>query len=194
MAPLLPTINDPSVLRRFDRAQLKQLADEVRSCVLDNVSRTGGHLQLEPRHGRTHGRAAPRLQHAARSTGVGRGPPDLSAQDPHGAARPHANAASARRHLGLSAAHGERVRHLRHRAFVHQHLGRTRHGDGRPAKGRGTPFRSDHRRRRADGRHGLRGAQQRRRVRRLQAARHPQRQRHVDQSDQSARSTATLRS
>ncbi|NDZ12405.1 1-deoxy-D-xylulose-5-phosphate synthase [Variovorax sp. WS11] len=44
MAPLLPTLHDPSALRHFDRAQLKQLADEVRSCVLDNVSRTGGHL------------------------------------------------------------------------------------------------------------------------------------------------------
>src|SRR4051812_18520634 len=44
MAPLLPTINEPSLLRQLDRAQLKQLADEVRSCVLDNVSRTGGHL------------------------------------------------------------------------------------------------------------------------------------------------------
>src|SRR5579864_575389 len=44
MAPLLPTIHDPSALRQFDRAQLKQLADEVRSCVLDNVSQTGGHL------------------------------------------------------------------------------------------------------------------------------------------------------
>ncbi|MBU1359410.1 MAG: 1-deoxy-D-xylulose-5-phosphate synthase [Gammaproteobacteria bacterium] len=44
MAPLLPTIHDPSVLRHFDRAQLAQLADEVRTCVLDNVSRTGGHL------------------------------------------------------------------------------------------------------------------------------------------------------
>ncbi|HYP69887.1 MAG TPA: 1-deoxy-D-xylulose-5-phosphate synthase N-terminal domain-containing protein, partial [Variovorax sp.] len=44
MAPLLPTIHDPSVLRQFDRVQLKQLADEVRTCVLDNVSRTGGHL------------------------------------------------------------------------------------------------------------------------------------------------------
>ncbi|RYY82500.1 MAG: 1-deoxy-D-xylulose-5-phosphate synthase, partial [Comamonadaceae bacterium] len=43
-APLLPTLNDPSALRHFDRAQLKQLADEVRDCVLDNVSRTGGHL------------------------------------------------------------------------------------------------------------------------------------------------------
>ncbi|MBO9512803.1 MAG: 1-deoxy-D-xylulose-5-phosphate synthase, partial [Variovorax sp.] len=44
MAPLLPTIHDPSQLRQLDRAQLKQLADEVRTCVLDNVSRTGGHL------------------------------------------------------------------------------------------------------------------------------------------------------
>ncbi|GAA4348017.1 1-deoxy-D-xylulose-5-phosphate synthase [Variovorax defluvii] len=44
MAPLLPTIHDPSALRQLDRTQLKQLADEVRSCVLDNVSRTGGHL------------------------------------------------------------------------------------------------------------------------------------------------------
>jgi 1-deoxy-D-xylulose-5-phosphate synthase len=44
MAPLLPTLHDPSPIRDYDRAQLKQLADEVRACVLDNVSRTGGHL------------------------------------------------------------------------------------------------------------------------------------------------------
>lgn len=44
MVPLLPTITDPSQMRGLDRAQLKQLADEVRACVLDNVSRTGGHL------------------------------------------------------------------------------------------------------------------------------------------------------
>ena len=44
MAQLLPTLQDPSALRRFDRDQLRQLADEVRACVLDSVSRTGGHL------------------------------------------------------------------------------------------------------------------------------------------------------
>ncbi|HSU22954.1 MAG TPA: 1-deoxy-D-xylulose-5-phosphate synthase N-terminal domain-containing protein, partial [Variovorax sp.] len=44
MAELLPTIHDPSALRALDRDQLKQLAHEVRACVLDNVSRTGGHL------------------------------------------------------------------------------------------------------------------------------------------------------
>ncbi len=42
--PVLPTINSPSDMRGLDRVQLKQLADEVRACVLDNVSRTGGHL------------------------------------------------------------------------------------------------------------------------------------------------------
>ncbi len=44
MAPLLPTLKDPSAIRQYDRLQLRQLADEVRACVLDNVSRTGGHL------------------------------------------------------------------------------------------------------------------------------------------------------
>jgi len=44
MVPLLPTIHDPSALRRLDREQLKQLADEVRACVLHNVAKTGGHL------------------------------------------------------------------------------------------------------------------------------------------------------
>ena len=44
MPALLPTVNDPSQLRQLDRDQLKQLAGELRACVLDNVSRTGGHL------------------------------------------------------------------------------------------------------------------------------------------------------
>jgi len=44
MAPLLPTINDPADLRQLERGQLRQLADELRACVLENVSRTGGHL------------------------------------------------------------------------------------------------------------------------------------------------------
>ena len=41
---LLSAIEDPGDLRRLPRAQLKGLADEVRECVLQNVSRTGGHL------------------------------------------------------------------------------------------------------------------------------------------------------
>jgi 1-deoxy-D-xylulose-5-phosphate synthase len=41
---LLKTIDDPSGLRRLERAQLHQLADELRAYVLDSVSKTGGHL------------------------------------------------------------------------------------------------------------------------------------------------------
>ena len=41
---LLSAIENPADLRRLPRAQLKGLADEVRECVLQNVSRTGGHL------------------------------------------------------------------------------------------------------------------------------------------------------
>ncbi len=41
---LLPTIDSPADVRRLDRAQLKQLAGELRQFVLDTVSQTGGHL------------------------------------------------------------------------------------------------------------------------------------------------------
>ncbi|CAN5347522.1 1-deoxy-D-xylulose-5-phosphate synthase [soil metagenome] len=41
---LLETISSPADLRTLDRAQLRQLADELRSFVLDSVSHTGGHL------------------------------------------------------------------------------------------------------------------------------------------------------
>jgi 1-deoxy-D-xylulose-5-phosphate synthase len=44
MYELLKTINDPSELRRLDKRQLHQLADELRAYVLDSVSKTGGHL------------------------------------------------------------------------------------------------------------------------------------------------------
>ena len=45
MAPLLPTIHDPSVLRQFDRARSSSSwPTRCATCVLDNVSRTGGHL------------------------------------------------------------------------------------------------------------------------------------------------------
>ena len=44
MSPLLPTIESPADLRRLTRAQLRPLADELREHVLQNVSKTGGHL------------------------------------------------------------------------------------------------------------------------------------------------------
>jgi len=42
--PLLERVNDPADLRRLQRAELKQLATELRAFVLDSVSKTGGHL------------------------------------------------------------------------------------------------------------------------------------------------------
>ena len=44
MHPLLETINSPADLRRLKRAQLGPLAKELRSYLLQSVSRTGGHL------------------------------------------------------------------------------------------------------------------------------------------------------
>ncbi|MBO9679460.1 MAG: 1-deoxy-D-xylulose-5-phosphate synthase [Acidovorax sp.] len=42
--PLLTSVDDPADLRRLSRAELKQLATELRAFVLDSVSQTGGHL------------------------------------------------------------------------------------------------------------------------------------------------------
>ncbi len=42
--PALPTINDPSELRRLPRTDLKAVADELRDYVLSSVAKTGGHL------------------------------------------------------------------------------------------------------------------------------------------------------
>ncbi|MSQ19842.1 MAG: 1-deoxy-D-xylulose-5-phosphate synthase [Betaproteobacteria bacterium] len=41
---LLQTINEPADLRKLDRRQLTQLADELREFVIESVSTTGGHL------------------------------------------------------------------------------------------------------------------------------------------------------
>ena len=42
--PLLDTVNSPADLKALDRTELRQLADELRSEVIDAVSVTGGHL------------------------------------------------------------------------------------------------------------------------------------------------------
>ena len=44
MYELLQTIDDPAALRRLEKKQLHQLAEELRAYVLDSVSKTGGHL------------------------------------------------------------------------------------------------------------------------------------------------------
>ncbi|MCR4299175.1 MAG: 1-deoxy-D-xylulose-5-phosphate synthase [Gallionella sp.] len=44
MRPLLDSINLPDDLRKLERAQLPQLADELRRFMIESVSKTGGHL------------------------------------------------------------------------------------------------------------------------------------------------------
>jgi 1-deoxy-D-xylulose-5-phosphate synthase len=44
MYDLLKTINQPSDLRKLERKQLPQLAEELREFLIDSVSKTGGHL------------------------------------------------------------------------------------------------------------------------------------------------------
>ncbi len=44
MNELLESIHSPADLRRLSRSDLPRLADELRACVLSNVSKTGGHL------------------------------------------------------------------------------------------------------------------------------------------------------
>jgi 1-deoxy-D-xylulose-5-phosphate synthase len=44
MCTLLNSIDDPEQLRRLERRQLPQLAQELRAFLIDSVSRTGGHL------------------------------------------------------------------------------------------------------------------------------------------------------
>src|SRR5512134_1938587 len=46
MYELLKTVNDPSDLRKLERKELHQLAEELRAFVLDSVSKTGGHISL----------------------------------------------------------------------------------------------------------------------------------------------------
>ena len=41
---LLSTIDDPVALRQLPRAQLRTLADELRTYLLESVAKTGGHL------------------------------------------------------------------------------------------------------------------------------------------------------
>ncbi|MBC7547052.1 MAG: 1-deoxy-D-xylulose-5-phosphate synthase, partial [Polaromonas sp.] len=44
MTPLLDTLDGPANLRNLPRAQLRRVADELRSYLLESVSKTGGHL------------------------------------------------------------------------------------------------------------------------------------------------------
>ena len=179
MYELLTTINDPADLRKLDRKQLPRLAEELRTFLLESVSRTGGHLSSNL--GTVELTVA---LHYVFDTPRDRLVWDVGHQTyAHkiltGRREAMAGLAHLGRHCRISAPRGEPLRHLRHRSLQHLDQRRAGHGRGRTA-GRGRPARGrGHRRRRSHRGDGLRGAEQRRGHGR-QSAGDPQRQRHVD--------------
>ena len=47
---ILSTINLPEDIRRLDLVQLNRLAGEIRTKIIETVSRNGGHLSIRPGH------------------------------------------------------------------------------------------------------------------------------------------------
>ena len=150
--PLLDTIRNPAQLRKLDRRQLPQLADELRAFLVESVARTGGHLSSNL--GTVELTVA--LHHVFDT------PHDRLVWDVGHQTYPHkvltgrrAGMARLRMHGGISGfpqAQREPVRHLRRRPFIDLDLGRAGHGAGRQDQGRDAQGGGDHRRWRHVGR------------------------------------------
>ena len=129
--PLLDKVRHPGrSARACPKADLPQLAAELRAELIDAVSHHRRASRRRARRRRADGRAAPRLQHAGRPADLGRRPPGLSAQDPDRPPRPHPHAAPGRRPVRLHQARRKRIRPVRRRAFLDLDLRRPRHGRG----------------------------------------------------------------
>ncbi len=157
------------------------LAAELREFLIQTRQHARRALRRRPRHRRAHRRAALRLRHAARPAGLGRRPPGLSAQGADRAARPaaHHQAATAASRPSRSRAESE------YDTFGVGHSSTSISAALGMAVARGTRRRATRRVVAVIGdgamtrRHGLRGAESRRRLPDRPAG-GPQRQRHVD--------------
>ena len=160
MDRLLEQINDPADLRRLEAESAAAARARVARIHHSLGQPNGRPSVVESGHCGTGDRAALRLRYPARPPGVGRGAPDLRAQDSHRPPRRHGQAAPMGRYRRLPAPRRERVRHLRHRSLIDVDFGGARYGGCRPAQGREAFGRRGDRRRRDERRHGFRGAQQ----------------------------------
>ena len=134
--PLLDRVNWPRDLRTLTPEQLPHARGRAPHVRHRHRREDGRALRVGPRRGRADGRAPLRLRHAERPPRLGRGPPDLPAQGPHGPARPPQDDPPEGRPLGLHEPHRVRVRRLRRRARVDVDLGGARDGDRARRRGR----------------------------------------------------------
>ena len=146
------------------RARLDDLAAEIRTFLVEPVSRTGRAPRSQPRRRRADHRAAPGVRLAARHHGLRHRPPGLRAQAAH---RPPDFSAAAPARAGCpgypSRAESEHDVVENSHASTALSLGRRHRQGQRAARPRRPARRRGHRRRCAHRRHGLGGAQQHRR-------------------------------
>ena len=139
--------------------------------------------RLEPRRGRTDARAAPRLRVPDRRDPLGHRPPGLRPQDRHRTPIGLRDPSPGRRPLGLPEPRGVTARPDREQPRLDRAVVRRRFGLGaRPRHERPAPHRRGRRRRRHDGRHGVRSAEQHGPPP-TRCDRRPQRQRSVVRTD-----------
>ena len=180
----LDRISSPADVRRLTSQQADDLAAEIRTFLVEQVSRTGGHLGPEPRRRRADDRDAPGVRVAAGHHGVRHRPPGVRAQAADRPARDFSQLRSKGGLSGLPEPRRVRARRRRELARVHRAVLGRRHRQGQRAAGPRRPARRrGDRRRRADRRHGLGGAQQHRRRAGPPARRRRQRQRPLLRAD-----------
>jgi hypothetical protein len=182
--PHLDRVHVPADLRQFSDAELHKRRRRVARRDDFGRFRHRGAPRRGAWRGRVDRRAPRRLRGAARPDRLGRVAPDLSAQDPHGPARPDPDAADEGRPVGLHQAVGKPLRCVRGGAFLHLDLRGARLRDGprdRPAGAGDRRLHRGDRRWRDERRTRLRGDEQRRPSGQA-AYRHPQRQRDVDRA------------
>ena len=79
MYELLSRVHSPADLKGLTRDQLKQVANELRQAIIDNLSKTGGHFASDLGADRSYSRAPHRLFRAERQDHLGYRPSVLRA-------------------------------------------------------------------------------------------------------------------
>ena len=141
---VLDSIHGPDDLKALPAEQLPALAEEIRTFLVDSVSKTGRPPRAQPRRGRADHRAAPGVRLAARHDRLRHRPPVLRAQAAHRPARLQ-QAQEAGRPLGLPEPGRVRARRRGELPRVDRAVLGRRHRQGAPAaraSATGTPSRS----------------------------------------------------